>query len=125
MYLFDVCSESGDYAPCKSAPLGKAEPACTSVPEHQKTAIPPGSMPGAQGRPVLEMLIARYGGPWVRAAELPGLFASWDLAHRCTKAGWITPVMRGPRRTIYRLSDITACMERIEAGERPPARGAR
>lgn len=125
MYLFDVCSESGDSTQRKSAALGAGNSASTVVPQQVPGTLASGSPFSSQSRPVLEVLIDRYGGPWVRAAELPGLFASWDLAHRCTKAGWLNPVLRGRRRTIYRLSDIAACMERIEAGERPPARGAR
>ena len=57
--------------------------------------------------------------PWVRAAQLPELFCSWDLAYRCTKGGWLRPIVQGKRRTIYRLADVLACMQRIEAGELP------
>jgi len=57
--------------------------------------------------------------PWVRAAQLPELFCSWDLAYRCTRNGWLTPIVQGKRRTIYRLADVLACMQRIEAGELP------
>ena len=57
--------------------------------------------------------------PWVRAAQLPELFCSWDLAYRCTKCGWLRPILQGKRRTIYRLADVLACMQRIEAGELP------
>ena len=58
-------------------------------------------------------------GPWVRAAQLPELFCSWDLAYRCTRCGWLRPIVQGKRRTIYRLADVLACMQRIEAGELP------
>jgi hypothetical protein len=58
-------------------------------------------------------------GPWVRASQLPRLFCSWDLAHRCTRSGWLRPVVQGKRRTIYRLADVLTCMQRIEAGELP------
>ena len=48
------------------------------------------------------------------------LFCSWDLARRCVKAGWLTPVIKGKRRTIYRLADVWAsrCVSLvyIEAG---------
>jgi hypothetical protein len=60
--------------------------------------------------------------PWVRAAELPKLFSSWDLAYRCTSGGWLKPILKGKRRTIYRLADVLNCMQRIEAGEMPPSR---
>ncbi len=56
---------------------------------------------------------------WVRAAQLPQLFCSWDLAYRCTRSGWLKPVLKGKRRTIYRLADVLTCMRRIEAGELP------
>jgi len=59
------------------------------------------------------------GSPWVRAAQLPELFCSWDLAYRCTKSGWLKPIVQGKRRTIYRLADVLTCMRRIEAGELP------
>lgn len=62
---------------------------------------------------------------WIRAADLAELFCSWDLAYRCTNAGWLKPVVQGKRRTIYRLSDALVCMRRIEAGELPPARPKR
>ena len=61
-------------------------------------------------------------GPWVRAEQLPYLFCSWDLAYRCTKSGWLKPVIQGKRRTIYRLVDVMDCIQRIEAGELPPRR---
>jgi hypothetical protein len=61
-------------------------------------------------------------GPWVRAAQLPKLFCSWDLAYRCTRGGWLQPIVKGKRRTIYRLADVLACMQRIEAGELPQPR---
>ena len=59
---------------------------------------------------------------WVRAAKLPELFCSWDLAYRCVSGGWLKPIMQGKRRTIYRLADVLSCMKRIEAGEVPPSR---
>jgi hypothetical protein len=60
--------------------------------------------------------------PWIRASELPELFRSWDLAYRCTRNGWLKPIVHGKRRTIYRLADVLACMQRIEAGELPVPR---
>ena len=67
----------------------------------------------------------RFQSPWVRAAQLPELFCSWDLAYRCTRSGWLLPIIQGKRRTIYRLADIQACLQRIEAGEFPPARSTK
>ena len=73
----------------------------------------------------VETLAQRFRVPWVRAAQLPELFCSWDLAYRCTRGGWLKPVVQGKRRTIYRLADILKCLQRIEAGERPPVRPKR
>jgi hypothetical protein len=67
----------------------------------------------------LSALVQRMSGPWVRASHLPDLFCSWDLAYRCTRCGWLRPIVQGKRRTIYRLADVLACMQRIEAGELP------
>jgi hypothetical protein len=50
---------------------------------------------------------------------VPELFCSWDLAYRCTKGGWLKPIVQGKRRTIYRLADVLTCLRRIEAGELP------
>jgi len=71
------------------------------------------------GKNDIEITVQRNRGPWVRAAQLPELFCSWDLAYRCRKGGWLRPIVRGKRRTIYRLTDVLACMQRIEAGELP------
>jgi hypothetical protein len=60
--------------------------------------------------------------PWIRAAQLPELFCSWDLAYRCTRSGWLRPIVQGKRRTIYRVADVLECMRRIEAGELPSPR---
>ena len=67
----------------------------------------------------IETMVRRNGGIWVRATQLPELFCSWDLAYRCTRSGWLRPIVQGKRRTIYRLADVLACMQRIEAGELP------
>lgn len=67
----------------------------------------------------------RCASPWVRAGDLAMLFCSWDLARRCVKAGWLTPVIKGKRRTIYRLADVWSCLQRIEAGELPASRRAK
>src|SRR5689334_12738788 len=61
----------------------------------------------------------RFTGPWVRAARLAAIFCSWDLAYRCTRGGWLKPILQGRRRSIYRLADVLACLRRIEAGEVP------
>lgn len=65
---------------------------------------------------------ALHQSPWIRAARLPELLCSWDLAYRCTRSGWLKPIIQGKRRTIYRLADVLACMRRMESGEFPSAR---
>jgi hypothetical protein len=67
----------------------------------------------------LNGLVQLMRGTWVRASQLPALFCSWDLAYRCTKGGWLRPIVKRKRRTIYRLADVLACMKRIESGEFP------
>ena len=74
------------------------------------------------GQNDIAMMIQHHRGPWVRAAQLPDLFCSWDLAYRCTRSGWLRPVVQGKRRTIYRLADVLTCMRRIEAGKLPMPR---
>lgn len=37
----------------------------------------------------------------------------------CERGGWITPVFRGPGRTLFRLADLHQCADRIERGEYP------
>jgi len=71
---------------------------------------------------MVEAAVLRAYGPWVRASQLPALFASWDLALRARQAGWLTPIVRGHSRAIYRLADVLACLRRIEAGEEVPPR---
>lgn len=71
---------------------------------------------------MVEAAVLRAHGPWARASQLPRLFASWDLALRARQAGWITPIVRGHSRAIYRLADVLACLRRIEAGEVVPPR---
>ena len=80
---------------------------------------------GANPSAGLNILLQRMFSPWVRASHLPHLFCSWDLAYRCTKGGWLKPIVQGKRRTIYRLADVLDCMRRIEAGELPSARSSR
>ena len=74
------------------------------------------------GEHEIPTMVHHHYGPWVRAAQLPELFCSWDLAYRCTKGGWLRPIVQGKRRTIYRLADVIVCMQRIEAGELPRPR---
>ena len=83
-------------------------------------ASPEGDSPAANVNNIPR--IGDIRGPWVRAGQLSDLFSSWDLAFRCTQSGWLKPIIKGKRRTIYRLSDVLSCMRRIENGELPPAR---
>jgi hypothetical protein len=84
------------------------------------SAHPHGARPGGTSRdaevaePHLTFRIDRetadFASPWIRAAQLPELFCSWDLAYRCTRGGWLRPIVQGKRRTIYRLADVLVCM---------------
>jgi hypothetical protein len=57
-------------------------------------------------------------GRWIRAGQLPEIFCSWDLAYRCTLAGWLKPVIKGRRR----FEDVVNGTRRIEAAELPQSR---
>lgn len=94
---------------------------------HQPTLVVIGSNAESKAHPPpfrnrAGLYSQHFKGPWVRASELPALFCSWDLAYRCTSGGWLTPVIRGRRRTIYRIADVLHCLTRIESGELPPPR---
>lgn len=97
---------------------GNAPPACGEASSEARSLV-------ESGQDDIGMLVQNQRGPWVRAAQLPALFCSSDLAYRCTKAGWLKPIVQGKRRTIYRLADVLTCLRRIEAGELPLPRGSK
>ena len=69
---------------------------------------------------IVRTILIELGSPWMRASELPSVFRSRQLARQCTHAGWLRPILQGKRRTIYALTDVLACIARIERGEVPP-----
>lgn len=68
------------------------------------------------GVPGTDPILHRY----IRANELPSAFASPWVAKRVIRAGWITPVVKGKRFTIYLRVDVEAAQVRMERGEMPP-----
>ncbi len=117
--MYDLEHENGS-AKC-SGPLQDCGPAGNTPPSYSEPSS--GARPlGDASRNDTETTHDRERGRWVRAAQLAELFRSWDLAYRCTRGGWLSPIVRGKRRTIYRLADVLVCMHRIEAGELPPPR---
>jgi hypothetical protein len=116
MYDLENKKESGKYSGLQDCGTTANAPAASCK-------DPPAAQPRVDVGPNdIEVGIHRNQGRWVRAAQLPELFCSWDLAYRCTRSGWLRPIVQGKRRTIYRLADILACVQRIEAGELPPPR---
>lgn len=113
MYDQNERKESGK---CRIQPH---ESAATSKRDDAPSAVSSVAQPTIQVGHKIETVFHRNHGPWVRATQLPELFCSWDLAYRCTRCGWLRPIVQGKRRTIYRLADVLACMRRIEAGELP------
>lgn len=110
-------NERKESSKCRIQPQDSA---ATSKRSDAPSETSPVAQPTTQvGHENVETVFHRNHGPWVRAAQLAELFCSWDLAYRCTRCGWLRPIVQGKRRTIYRLADVLACMQRIEAGELP------
>ena len=86
------CGAAGNVTPASSEPSSAARPLC------------------GPSQNDIEVMVGSNRGPWVRAAQLAALFCSWDLAYRCTRGGWLRPIVQGKRRTIYRLADVLVCM---------------
>lgn len=68
----------------------------------------------------IDKLLRRIDQAWVRAGELPRLFASDGLARRVVHARWVNPIVKGKRLTIYSLRGVLEARGRIERGELPP-----
>ncbi len=68
----------------------------------------------------MDGLLRQIDEAWVRAGELPRLFASDGLARRVVHARWVTPIVKGKRLTIYSLKGVLEARGRIERGELPP-----
>jgi hypothetical protein len=57
--------------------------------------------------------------PFVRAMEARKLIGGRSLLERAERAGWIKPVRRGKRMTLFKRQDVEACVARIGWGELP------
>lgn len=56
---------------------------------------------------------------FLRATETHAVLGSKQVTVDCETAGWLTPVHRRHRLTLYKFADVHACADRIEAGEYP------
>lgn len=56
---------------------------------------------------------------FLRANETHAVLGSKQVTVDCEAAGWLTPVHRRHRLTLYRFADVHVCADRIEAGEYP------
>jgi hypothetical protein len=51
--------------------------------------------------------------------EARKLIGGRSLLERAERAGWIKPVRRGKRMTLFKRQDVEACVARIGWGELP------
>ena len=54
-----------------------------------------------------------------RPADVVQAFGSKALYHACLKAGWLTPIIRKHKLTLFAQEDVLAFYKRIAAGEMP------
>ena len=54
-----------------------------------------------------------------RPPEAAEVFGSEKLLAECVTAGWIKPVIKRHKLTLYDRADIASCWSRIPAGEVP------
>jgi hypothetical protein len=54
-----------------------------------------------------------------RPCEAAFALGSEKLLQECVQAGWLKPIIKRHRLTLYALSDITRCWARILGGEVP------
>jgi len=66
--------------------------------------------------------IVKYG---FRPSEAAYVLGSEKLLAECVTAGWIKPVVKRHKLTLYDRGDIASCWARILAGEMPIEVGAR
>lgn len=57
--------------------------------------------------------------PFVRCMEARAMIGGRSLLERAERAGWIKPVCRGKRMTLFKRQDVEACIARIGWGELP------
>ena len=54
-----------------------------------------------------------------RPEEAAHALGSEKLLQECVEAGWLKPIIKRHKLTLYALSDITRCWARILGGELP------
>jgi hypothetical protein len=57
--------------------------------------------------------------PFVRCKDARVMLGGRSILERCERAGWLTPVRRGKRLTLFKRDDIEAAQLRISWGELP------
>jgi hypothetical protein len=57
--------------------------------------------------------------PFVRCMEARAMIGGRSLLERAERAGWIKPVRRGKRMTLFKRQDVEACIARISMGDFP------
>jgi hypothetical protein len=57
--------------------------------------------------------------PFLRCKEARVMLGGRCILERCERAGWLTPVRRGKRLTLFKRDDIEAAQLRISWGELP------
>ena len=57
--------------------------------------------------------------PFVRCKDARVMLGGRSILERCERAGWLTPVRRGKRLTLFKRDDIEAAQLQISWGELP------
>jgi hypothetical protein len=57
--------------------------------------------------------------PFVRCKDARVMLGGRSILERCERAGWLKPVRRGKRLTLFKRDDIEAAQLRISSGELP------
>jgi hypothetical protein len=57
--------------------------------------------------------------PFVRCKNARDMLGGRSILERCERAGWLTPVTRGKRLTLFKRDDIQAAQLRVSWGELP------
>ena len=93
------------------------------MPLEKSSSSVPGNTSGwfeklAQGAPV-RLGNAVVQSPFVRCKEARVMLGGRCVLDRCERAGWLAPVKRGKRLTLFKRADIEAAVLRISWGELP------
>ncbi len=57
--------------------------------------------------------------PFVRCNDARVMLGGRSILERCERAGWLAPVRRGKRLTLFKRDDVEAAQLRISWGEFP------